>query len=360
MAENTALRKDAENHRAKEASLAGKLTDVRSKLALSEAETVKLRQEASSRPSSHTGLAEDRIAWNKAKMSMESEIKKLEKEVERGSRKLTALQEKAKLEATLAAENERLKFGWNVMTEQYGELYDKLQEVRRDALEREHADVRYRQEKESEVARLAFRLERSGEDQHDLLEQLGLSRKHVDQLSMDLEEQLDLHHAPVPAITRPLNDNTVEQLQPMTDIDSTRTMLELATGHAGLQESIQRDGEEHITHLTTSIIELEQSVRDLHTRLTTTENTHVLLVAEQESLRAEHAPCGASLSQLRFEVDQANRIVDSRGQEVNDVRLELCRANERSERQADLLQRANENVSRSKFAQDALEEEVET
>lgn len=65
-----------------------------------------------------------------------------------------------------------------------------------------------------------------------------------------------------------------------------------------------------------------------------------------------------TLSQLRYEADQAQQITTVREEELSEIRAELRKSEERFQKQADLVVRANESEARSKFALESLEEEI--
>lgn len=270
------------------------------------------------------------------------------------------LQEDSQKDAAMGMQNERLRYGAGVMAEQYAELYESFVDLEQSAENEGQRSDRDRQRLEAELQESRQTNRDILEERDGLAHQLYLAQRHVDILKEALNAALASRRElqSTKQITSVLDD-LVRPLDPVITTDEAHTILDLSLNHSSLCQAALVDAREHIITLTINIIELESSVRKADDTLRTVQASLSGLESENEALRAEHAPCGATISQLHFDLDQANRVADNRGEEINEVRLRLCKADERSERHADLLKKASDNLSRAKFAQDALEEEVE-
>lgn len=291
---------------------------------------------------------------------MESEMRGLQKELGRWMKRCESLEERARDQVVLEAENERLRFGSGVMAEQYAEVYDSLQIVRQAASERDIALLQAQRIMEAELQETRLTTSDIAEEKEGLAHRLSLAQGYIGLLERALDDAIISRQDCQQLIrVEHITDDQIAPLAPFVGEEQIATVLDLALGHAHFGQECLQESRDHITHLRKSVIDLEVSVSQGERSLSVAQSALNQLQTEHEVLRSEHAPCGASMSQLRYELDQSNQIVDNRGAEVNEVRLRLCKADERSERQADILKRANENVSRAKFAQEALEEEVE-
>ena len=291
---------------------------------------------------------------------MENETKKLERELSRWIKRCEDLQEESSKYVGMGAENERLRFGAAVMAEQYAELFDTFRDFKEVADERDMRSTLNQQRMELEVEEARQINSETSEERDGLAHRLQLAQRHVEILKESLHAALaSKREFQQSSQSSPSTDTQIIPLDPIVSPEEVQTILDLSLAHSTLCQEALSNANEHILTLTTTIIELESSVRKAEHSLSSVQASFAGLEAEHEALRGEHAPCGATMSQLRFELDQANQVADNRGDEINEVRLRLCKADERSERHADLLKKANDNLSRAKFAQDALEEEVE-
>lgn len=338
-----------------------KLADTRAKFALSEAEHSKTRQELSRRPLPTSGPSVDeRLTWRKEKASNENEIKKLEREVSRWMKRCEDLQEDSQKYVGMEGENERLKYGAAIIAEQYAELFENFRDVQEVTREREVGSTMNVQRMEGELEEARQVNNEILEERDGMAHRLELAQRHVETLKESLHFVLaSKREIQQFSQSSPPLESQVTPLDPIVSPEEVQTILDLSLAHSNLCQAALTNADEHILTLTTTIIELESSARKAEQSLSSVRTSLAGLEAEHEVLRAEHAPCGATMSQLRFELDQANQVADNRGDEINEVRLRLCKADERSERHADLLKKANDSLSRAKFAQDALEEEVE-
>lgn len=289
---------------------------------------------------------------------MEVEIRALKKEVEtRSNKEEEALKEVAMLKG-VRGENERLKFGWGVMTDRYADLYDTFETVKKDremerkSLESEVLELRSTTrhltcvlgEKEEECKHHLYRLDGLRSERDCLSEVVDGLRATI------MEVTTQDRHAP--------SKNEVAPLSPMVELFDGTAVLDLATGHSELIREQASELEPHILGLTASILHLEQSLRETASALTTLQTAHSLMETEYGETRLEHASCAVTISQLRYDADQANQITAVREEELGEVRTELHKADEKREKQAEMLARAEENEARSKFAQESLEEEI--
>jgi hypothetical protein len=353
------LVKSNEETKAKEGKVLAKVSDIRSKLALAEAENIRLKKELASRPIPQAGPSvDDRLTWRKERAAMEVEIRALKKEVETRSNKEEEAVKEIAMFKGVRGENERLKFGWGVMTDRYDDLHEMFECARKDwGMERKslgsevvelRSTTRHLEsvlgEKEEECKDHLYRLDELRSERDCLSEVVdGLRATIIEVTTQD-------RHAP--------STNEVAPLSPMVELSDVTAVLDLATGHSELIREQASELEPHILGFTASILHLEQSLRETASTLTTLQAAHSRMETEYGETRLEHASCAVTISQLRYDADQANQITAVREEELGEVRTELHKADEKREKQAELLVRAEENEARSKFAQESLEEEI--
>jgi hypothetical protein len=296
------------------------------------------------------------MTWRKEKAHLEAEVRSMRRDAEERVKLERALLSERQSKEGIRAENERLKYGWAIMAEQYAELHECLVEKQREWSRASRTFAAERERLESNIAVLETDLIARREEVEDLRDHAkasGVERKALAQIIDNLRADSDIANYPVAV------DSTLShKLDNNFEASDIRHMIELASGHLDLVMSNSADTPFHIAFLTETILALEIDLRQRETSLHTLELSHGRLETEHEALKIEHATCGATSSQLRYELDQAEQVIDSRGEEVASVRLELSRAIERGDKQAELLARANDQAFRSKFAEEALEEEV--
>ena len=287
---------------------------------------------------------------------MEAEIRALQKDVElRMKREEGTVKEMEVLRRT-KAENERLKLGWGVMTDQYAELWDTFESEKKTWSEDKLSLESERRELCSRVLVLQDALHAETErnqDQQDHMRQLLAERDLLDEMVADLRtpgyESTSFHD---PSFAG------VEPLAPILELSDMYSLLELTTTHNALVLEHGAEFEPHILSLTASIMGLEQLLRETTYTLTTSQATHTRLEAEHADLRLEHAPCSLTISQLRYEADQACQTTLVREEELGEIRAAYLKLEERFEKQIDMGVKAGENEARSKFALESLEEEI--
>lgn len=287
---------------------------------------------------------------------MDAEIKALKKDVEaRVRREEETVRDLSSLKE-MRGENERLQMGWNVLTEQYAESCDASASEKKDWRQEKQVLESDRRELDSRVdvlnVALAAKLEES-KDQSDQIQQLQAER---DFLSVMIDE-IRADQIGYPTL-KTLSLDEITPLSPMIGPSDIAHLLDLTSTHDDLIREHTSDLEPHILSLTASIMALEQSLRERTNTLTSLQSTHVRLETEYAESRLEHAPCAVTISQLRYEADQAQQITLVREEGLGEVRSELRGVEEKYQRQAELVVRANENEARSKFALESLEEEI--
>jgi chromosome segregation ATPase len=354
---NKQLQQTNADIKAKETQILAKVSDIRSKLALAEAENARLKKELTSRPIPQAGPSiDEKMTWRKEKAHLEAEVRSMRRDAEERVKLERALLSEQQSKQGIRAENERLKYGWAIMAEQYAELHECLVETQREWSRASRTLAAERERLEGNIAVLETDLIARREEVEDLRDHAKASwveRKALAQIIDNLRADSDIANSPVAV------DSTLShKLDNNFEASDIRHIIELASGHLDLVMSNSADTPFHIASLTETILALEIDLRQRETSLHTLELSHGRLETEHEALKIEHATCGATSSQLRYELDQAEQVIDSRGEEVASVRLELSRAIERGDKQAELLARANDQAFRSKFAEEALEEEV--
>lgn len=317
-----------------------------------------MKDELAARPLPQKGpMIDERLAWKKEKAALDAELRQANKEADKWMGKCRQLESTSQDLSAMRTENERLRYGWSVMAEQYGQLYETLQTRARSHAAERSAASGAQQRTEAQLSQAIWHNDQITQQNVDLQEQVRHMQDEVALLSQTLHEAVT-HRASDRTPTPTMSDPTLPDLAPTIDALETQSALELAIGHAELGQSEISDRAEHISLLTSKIIDLEQALHSAEAALTTAQNHSRLLRDEQEALKEEHASCAPTISQLRVDIDQADRVIERRGQEVQEVRLELHRANQKTDRQADMIKSASEEVSRAKYAQDVLEEEV--
>jgi chromosome segregation ATPase len=357
--ENETLKRTNDEIKAKESQILAKVSDIRSKLALAEAENARLKKELASRPLPQAGPSVDeRLSWRKEKATLETEVRMMKRDAEERAKRDQALHVEQQSSQVLRAENERLKYGCTVVAEQYAELYELSTEREKQWLKRSRSMEGEKRQLESNVAYLQEVVTAHQAELEDLKSQLDESNVESEALVDtvdDLRTALLLHSGDTQI---PQLESMVEVLGSSIDASDVQQMIELLSGHVDLVLSDCSDTPSHIASLTESILKLEIDLRQSKTSLSALEASQGRTELELETLKVDHATCGATTSQLRFELDQAGQIIESRGQEVSEVRIALGKAETRAEKHAELLARANEQAARSKFAEEALEEAV--
>jgi chromosome segregation ATPase len=354
---NEALQNTNDEIKGKEAKILAKVSDIRSKLALAEAENGRLKKELASRPLPLAGPSvDDRLTWRKEKAALESEIKLLKKDAEARSKRVEeAAKEGASLKE-LKGENERLKYGWGVMTDQYAELWE-AHESGKTAWQRE------KQSLESEQRELNNRVNVAELGHAAKTEECEDQRQHIRQIRAerdilnDMFDAIRMNQLERVSLQIPCSDD-ISPLSPFLESSDIYNLLDLTTTHISLIQEYGSDLEPHILSLTASIMDLGQSLRETTHTLTTLQTSHARLEAEYADVRLEHAPCAVTISQLRYEADQAQQFTRVREEELDEVRAEMRKVEERFDRQAELAAKANEGEARSKFALESLEEEI--
>ena len=299
---------------------------------------------------------DERLTWRKEKAAMEVELKALKKDVEgRTKREEEAAREMSSLKG-MRGENERLKLGWEVMADQYAELWDGFENGKKSWREEEQALESDRRQLVGTVdvltAALAVKIEECDDQSH----QIQQLRDEQDLLS-DIIDTIRADQMGHPTI-KPQSFDDTTPLSPMIDSSDLAHLLDLTVTHNDLIREHASDLEPHILSLTASMTTLGQSLRETTNALTSLQSTHARLEAEYAESRLEHAPCAVTISQLRYEADQAQQITLVREEELGEVRAELRDIEKKFERQAELVAGANENEARSKFALESLEEEI--
>jgi len=296
---------------------------------------------------------DERLNWRKEKAAIDAEIKALKKDAEARTKRE---EETARELSSLKGENERLKMGWDVLTEQYAELWDDFESRKkawRDEKQLLESDRRQLGEKVDHLeTALAAKIEES-KDQSDRIQQLQAEQD----LLSDMIDEIRADQIGYPTL-KTLSLDEITPLSPMIGPSDIAHLLDLTSTHDDLIREHTSDLEPHILSLTASIMALEQSLRETTNTLTSLQSTHVRLETEYAESRLEHAPCAVTISQLRYEADQAQQITLVREEELGEVRSELRGVEEKYQRQAELVVRANENEARSKFALESLEEEI--
>jgi chromosome segregation ATPase len=333
------------------------VSDIRSKLALAEAEHRRLQKELAARPLPQAGPSvDDRLTWRKEKAAMEVEIKALRKDVEvRTKREEETTREMSSLKG-IRGENERLKFGWSVMTDQYAELWDDFESGKKAWREEKQGFESERHELGAKVDILEAGLAAKTEDCEDQSNHIQLLQDERDLLS-DMVDNIRADQMGSPSPEAQCSDE-ITPLSPMIDSSDLAHLLELTSTHTDLIREHASDLEPHILSLTASIMTLEQTLRETTITLTALQITNARLEAEYAESRLEHAPCAVTISQLRYEADQAQQITLVRDEELGEVRAELRNVEKKYERQVELVAKANENEARSTFALESLEEEI--
>jgi chromosome segregation ATPase len=287
---------------------------------------------------------------------MEVEIKALKKDVEaRIKREEEAASEMSSLKG-MKGENERLKMGWEVMTDQYAELWDDFESGKKAWREEKLVLELDRRELGGKVDVLTAALAAKSEECEDQSRRIRQLRDERDLLCdlVDNMRAVQMGHLTIQAHS----SEDITPLSPTFDSSDLAHLLDLTSTHDDLIREHSSDLEPHILSLTASIMALEQSLRETTNTLTGLQSTNARLEAEYAESRLEHAPCAVTISQLRFEADQAQQITLVREEELGEVRAELRDVEKKYERQAELVARANENEARSKFALESLEEEI--
>jgi chromosome segregation ATPase len=354
---NEALQKANDEIKGNESKVLAKVSDIRSKLALSEAENRRLQKELAGRPIPQAGPSvDDRLTWRKDKAAMEVEIRALKKDVDaRIKREEEVAREMSSLKG-MRGENERLKVGWEVMTDQYAELWDDFESGKKAWREEKQILESNRRELGSRVDVLTAALAAKSEECEDQNRRIQQLRDERDLLS-DIVDSIRADQMGHPTGKAQSFDD-ITPLSPILDSSDLAHLLDLTSTHDGLIREHSSDLEPHILSLTASIMALEQSLRETSNTLTGLQSTNARLEAEYAESRLEHAPCAVTISQLRYEADQAQQITLVREEELGEVRAELRDVEKKYERQAELVARANENEARSKFALESLEEEI--
>lgn len=354
---NSSLQASLEESKAREA---GKISDIRSKLALSEAENTKLRLQLNERVSKYAGVGvEERLTLRKEKAGLEVELRKVHEEKERASKLL----EKVELEKGLVVgelkeakwEIERLKAGGAVMAERCGELWElvrSVEEVRK--CERVEWECE-RRNRESAMEVLQESLRGSKITIRELKAQLAMSRTPESTEGFgEIAIQFDRPHAPIASHT--------ESHEPMVDSTVVSAVLDLALTHLDLVTTYQDQELDTLTasnadllnQLENTIIALDLAQKDLLELRT----QYTAIQSVNDALKVAHASCHGRIKALEKDLQDANAVIDSRGEEVNEVRLELRDVQLRADREREELRRAQESVQRGRFAVEALEEEV--
>jgi hypothetical protein len=299
---------------------------------------------------------DERLTWRKAKAAMEVEIKGLKKDVEaRTKREEDAAREMGSLKG-VRGENERLRMGWRVMTDQYAELWDDFESEKKAWREEKLVLELERHELGGKVDALMAALAAKSEECEDQSHQIQQLR-HERALLSSMVDNVRADQMGYPTISAQSFDD-ITPLSPILDSSDLAHLLDLTATHNDLIREHASDLEPHILSLTASILTLEQSLRETTNALTGLQSTHTRLEAEYAESRLEHAPCAVTISQLRYEADQAQQITLVREEELGEVRAELRDVEMKYEMQAELVARANENEARSKFALESLEEEI--
>jgi len=299
---------------------------------------------------------DERLTWRKEKAAREVEIKGLKKDVEgRMKREEEAAREMSSLKG-MRGENERLKLGWEVVTDQYAELWDDFENGKKAWREEKQALESDQRQLVGTVDVLTAALAAKTEQCEDQSLQIQQLRDERDLLN-DLVDNIRADQMGHPTIKAQSFDD-LTPLSSMIDSSDLAHLLDLTVTHNDLIREHASDLEPHILSLTASIITLEQSLRETTNTLTSLQSTNARLEAEYAESRLEHAPCAVTISQLRYEADQAQQITLVREEELSEVRAELRDVEKKYERQAELVARANENEARSKFALESLEEEI--
>jgi len=356
-ATNEVLQKKNDEIEGKESQVLAKVSDIRSKLALAEAENGRLKKELASRPMPQAGPSvDDRMTWRKEKAAMEAEIRALQKDVELRMKREEGVVREMEVLRGMQGENERLKLGWAVMTDQYAVLWDSFESEKKTWSEDMLSLESERRELSSRVLVLQDALHAESErtqDQQHHMRQLLAERDLLDEMVADLRtpgyESTSFHD---PSFAG------VESLAPILELSDMYSLLELTSTHNALVLEHGAEFEPHILSLTASVMGLEQSLREATYTLTTLEASHTRLEAEHADLRLEHAPCSLTISQLRYEADQACQTTLVREEELGEVRAEYLKLEDRYEKQIDMVAKAGENEARSKFALESLEEEI--
>jgi len=299
---------------------------------------------------------DERLTWRREKAAMEAEMKALKKDVEaRTKREEEAAREMSSLKG-MREENERLRMGWGVMTDQYAELWDDFENGKKAWREEKRTlEVDQRDLKMSTALTEAALLAKA-EECEGKCRQIQQLRDERDVLS-DVIDRIRADQMGHPAFEAQFSDNITPLFPTFGSYDFAH-LLDLTTTHTDLIRDHSSDLEPHILSLTASIMALEQSLRETTNRLTGLQSTHARSEAEYAESRLEHAPCAVTISQLRYEADQAQQITLVREEELGEVRAELRDVEKKYQRQAELVVRANENEARSKFALESLEEEI--
>jgi chromosome segregation ATPase len=299
---------------------------------------------------------DERLTWRKEKAAMEAEIRTLKKDVEvRTKREEEAAREMSSLKG-MRGENERLRMGWGVMTDQYAELWDDFESGKKAWREEKQVLELDRRELGGKVDVLTAVLAAKSQECDDQSDHIRQLRDERDLLS-DMVDTIRADQMGDPTINAQSLDEIIP-LSPMIDSSDLASLLDLSTTHNYLIRDHSSDLEPHILALTASIMTLEQSLRETTNTLTGLQSANSRLEAEYAESRLEHAPCAVTISQLRYEADQAQQITLVREEELGEVRAELRNVEQKYERQAELVARANENEARSKFALESLEEEI--
>jgi chromosome segregation ATPase len=287
---------------------------------------------------------------------METEIKALKKDVEaRTKREAEAAREMSSLKG-MRGENERLRMGWGVMTDQYAELWDDFESGKKAWREEKRTLEGDQRKLETSKALVEAALLSKAEECEDQCRQIQQLRDERDLLNHMLDNILADRMSKSSLEAESLDEIT--PLSPTFDSSDLAHLLDLTSTHDDLIREHSSDLEPHILSLTASIMALEQSLRETTNTLTGLQSTNARLEAEYAESRLEHAPCAVTISQLRYEADQAQQITLVREEELGEVRAELRDVEKKYERQAELVARANENEARSKFALESLEEEI--
>jgi chromosome segregation ATPase len=299
---------------------------------------------------------DERLTWRKEKAAMEVEIRALKKDVEaRIKREEEVAREMSSLKG-MRGENERLRMGWGVMTDQYAELWDDFESGKKAWREEKQILESNRRELGNMVDVLTAALAAKTEECEDQSRRIQQLRDERDLLS-DMVDDIRVDQMGHPTFKAQSFDD-LTPLSPTVDSSDLAHLLDLTSTHDDLIREHSSDLEPHILSLTASIMTLEQSLRETTNTLTDLQSTHARLEAEYAESRLEHAPCAVTISQLRYEADQAQQITLVREEELGEVRAELRDVEKKYERQAELVARANENDARSKFALESLEEEI--
>jgi hypothetical protein len=349
--------KESEETKAREGKILAKVSELRSKLALAEAENIRLKKELSTRPIPQAGPSVDeKLTWRKEKAAMDLEIRSLRKEVETRSKREEEAVKEMFLLKVVRGENERLKYGWGVMTDRYVDLYETYQFENKER-------KREKQAMESDISRLdrtvcdlEVALAAKEEERQDHQYYIDCIRTERDSLSEIIDVLRAGRIEQNPRETSPIDE--MVPLAPMIELSDISNILDLTSSHTELAREQGSDLEPHILTLTASILHLEQSLRETTSALTTSQTAYHRIETEYAETRLEHASCAVTISQLRYDADQANQITAVREEELGEVRAELLKADDESARQADLLARAEESEARSKFALESLEEEI--